>query len=115
MTAVAQEPFVVAHRAGNDLELLRCAARARSRVIEADVHLYAGRLEVRHLKTLGPFPVLWDRAITFAPADPATPFEQKNTLMAQPPTSVKSRSPVWPSFRRVTWNPNASHARSLTL
>jgi len=70
MTAVAQEPFVVAHRAGNDLELLRCAARARSRVIEADVHLYAGRLEVRHLKTLGPFPVLWDRWYVASPRPP---------------------------------------------
>lgn len=29
--------------------------------IEADVHLYRGRLEVRHLKTLGPIPLLWDR------------------------------------------------------
>ncbi len=31
------------------------------RVIEADVHLFRGRLEVRHLKTLGPVPILWDR------------------------------------------------------
>lgn len=30
-------------------------------LIEADVHLYAGRLEVRHLKTVGPLPILWDR------------------------------------------------------
>jgi glycerophosphoryl diester phosphodiesterase len=29
--------------------------------IEADVHLFRGRLEVRHLKTLGPIPILWDR------------------------------------------------------
>lgn len=29
--------------------------------IEADVHLFRGRLEVRHLKTLGPVPILWDR------------------------------------------------------
>ena len=28
---------------------------------EADVHLHRGRLEVRHLKTAGPLPVLWDR------------------------------------------------------
>jgi glycerophosphoryl diester phosphodiesterase len=31
------------------------------RLIEADVHLFRGRIEVRHLKTLGPVPVLWDR------------------------------------------------------
>jgi glycerophosphoryl diester phosphodiesterase len=54
-------PFVVAHRAGNDLRLLARAARAGVRLVEADVHLFAGRLEVRHLKTLGPVPVLWDR------------------------------------------------------
>ena len=28
---------------------------------EADVHLHRGRLEVRHSKTAGPVPVLWDR------------------------------------------------------
>ena len=38
--------------------------------MEADVRLFHGRLEVRHLKTLGPIPVLWDRwqlANPFAP------------------------------------------------
>jgi glycerophosphoryl diester phosphodiesterase len=54
-------PFIVAHRAGNDLAQIRGAAQAHARLIEADVHLYRGRLEVRHLKTLGPLPVLWDR------------------------------------------------------
>jgi glycerophosphoryl diester phosphodiesterase len=57
----ARGPFVVAHRAGNDLRALRRAESARVAVIEADLHLYAGRVEVRHLKTLGPIPVLWDR------------------------------------------------------
>jgi hypothetical protein len=33
----------------------------RPGLVEADVHLFAGRLEVRHLKTLGPVPILWDR------------------------------------------------------
>ncbi len=28
---------------------------------EADLRLHRGRVEVRHLKTLGPLPVLWDR------------------------------------------------------
>jgi glycerophosphoryl diester phosphodiesterase len=41
--------------------MLRHAEAQRARLVEADVHLYAGRLEVRHLKTLGPLPVLWDR------------------------------------------------------
>jgi hypothetical protein len=30
-------------------------------VVEADVHHHRGGLEVRHLKTLGPLPWLWDR------------------------------------------------------
>jgi hypothetical protein len=30
-------------------------------LIEADLHLYRGRVEVRHLKTAGPVPILWDR------------------------------------------------------
>jgi glycerophosphoryl diester phosphodiesterase len=51
---------VIAHRAGNDLDLLAFASRYAD-VVEADVHLYRGRLEVRHAKTLGPFPVLWER------------------------------------------------------
>jgi glycerophosphoryl diester phosphodiesterase len=54
-------PFVVAHRAGNDLRSLRRAESAKVAVVEADLHLYAGRVEVRHLRTLGPVPVLWDR------------------------------------------------------
>ncbi len=41
--------------------MLRRAETHRARLVEADVHLYAGRLEVRHLKTIGPLPVLWDR------------------------------------------------------
>ncbi len=35
--------------------------RAAGLLVEADVHLYRGRLEVRHLKTFGPLPILWDR------------------------------------------------------
>lgn len=35
--------------------------RAGADLIEADVWLHRGNLEVRHLKTLGPIPILWDR------------------------------------------------------
>jgi glycerophosphoryl diester phosphodiesterase len=52
---------VVAHRSGNSLDALRAAEALGVRTVEADVHLYRGRLEVRHLKTLGPVPLLWDR------------------------------------------------------
>jgi hypothetical protein len=61
MSAVTTAPFLVAHRAGNDLERLRTAEALGLPLIEADVHLFAGRLEVRHRKTVGPIPILWDR------------------------------------------------------
>jgi glycerophosphoryl diester phosphodiesterase len=54
--------LVLAHRAGNDLACLRAAEDAGADVIEADVHLAGGRLEVRHLKGAGPLPLLWDRS-----------------------------------------------------
>jgi len=53
--------ILVAHRAGNDLERLHEAEALGIVHVEADVRLWHGRLEVRHLKTLGPIPVLWDR------------------------------------------------------
>ena len=61
MSPSTAAPFVVAHRAGNDIERLRTAERLRVPLVEADVHLFAGRLEVRHRKTVGPIPILWDR------------------------------------------------------
>jgi glycerophosphoryl diester phosphodiesterase len=67
---MAAVPFIVAHRAGNDLALLRRAEGVRPRLVEADVHLYRGRLEVRHLKTLGPLPFLWDRWYLASPRTP---------------------------------------------
>ena len=53
--------FVVAHRAGNDLARLQRAEQLGVALVEADVRLWRGRLEVRHLKTAGPLPILWDR------------------------------------------------------
>lgn len=52
---------MVAHRSGNSTAGLRAAAGLGVETIEADVHLFRGRLEVRHLKTIGPVPILWDR------------------------------------------------------
>jgi glycerophosphoryl diester phosphodiesterase len=57
----AGEVLAIAHRAGNSLADLRRAAELGADVIEADVHSYRGRLEVRHLKTMGPLPWLWDQ------------------------------------------------------
>ena len=46
--------LAVAHRAGNNLADLRAALAAGVDLVEADVHLYRGALEVRHRKAIGP-------------------------------------------------------------
>ena len=53
--------LAVAHRAGNSLPGLVAANELGVDVIECDVHRHRGNLEVRHLKTAGPLPFLWDR------------------------------------------------------
>lgn len=53
--------LAIAHRAGNSLAGLAAANELGVDVIECDVHHHRGRLEVRHLKTAGPLPLLWDR------------------------------------------------------
>jgi glycerophosphoryl diester phosphodiesterase len=53
--------LAIAHRAGNSLAGLHAANLLGADVIECDVHAHQGRLEVRHLKTAGPLPFLWDR------------------------------------------------------
>jgi glycerophosphoryl diester phosphodiesterase len=53
--------LAIAHRAGNSLAGLATANDLGVDVIECDVHGHRGRLEVRHLKSAGPLPFLWDR------------------------------------------------------
>ncbi|MEV4702434.1 glycerophosphodiester phosphodiesterase [Actinoplanes sp. NPDC049316] len=53
--------LVVAHRAGNTVAGLRSALASGADLVEADVHLYRGALEMRHSRTLGPH-LYWDRA-----------------------------------------------------
>jgi glycerophosphoryl diester phosphodiesterase len=53
--------LAIAHRAGNSLAGLHEANLLGADVVECDVHAHRGRLEVRHLKTAGPLPFLWDR------------------------------------------------------
>ncbi len=72
-------PFFVAHRAGNDLAQLRAAEDIGLGPVEADIRLFRGRLEVRHLKTLGPIPVLWDRWLL---ANPFAPRLELDELLA---------------------------------
>jgi glycerophosphoryl diester phosphodiesterase len=52
--------LAIAHRAGNSLAGLHAANELGVDVIECDVHHHRGRLEVRHMKTAGPLPFLWD-------------------------------------------------------
>ena len=53
--------LAIAHRAANEPALLRAAVAAGADVVEADIWPYRGRLEVRHLKTMGLVPLLWDK------------------------------------------------------
>lgn len=53
--------LAIAHRAANSLTGLESAKALGADVIECDVHAHRGRLEVRHLKSAGPLPFLWDR------------------------------------------------------
>lgn len=48
----ADRPLIIAHRAGE---------RPKTSVSKADVWHDRGRHEVRHLETLGPLPLFWDR------------------------------------------------------
>lgn len=71
--------FVVAHRAGNSLARLQDAERLGVALVEADIRLWRGRLEVRHLKTVGPLPILWDK---WRLANPLAPrFELRDLLV----------------------------------
>jgi glycerophosphoryl diester phosphodiesterase len=53
-------PLAIAHRAGNDPKRLLAAESVGIDLIEVDVWLYRGRVEVRHKKTLGPY-LYWER------------------------------------------------------
>ncbi len=64
-------PVLVAHRFGNTSASAR-AAIGRADVIELDVHVFRGRVEVRHEKVLRPTARLWERWYLL-PADTRVP------------------------------------------
>ena len=105
--------FVIAHRAGNDLDRLRRAQQLGIAVIEADLHLYAGRIEVRHLKTLGPVPVLWDRWTLAAPWAPRLRLDRVLAAM-RPGTELmldlKGRDPRLPALVAAALGEHATGA-----
>jgi hypothetical protein len=76
---VVRDPLLIAHRAGNDAARVRAAEAAGADVIEADLHLWRGRLELRHLKTVGTLPLYWDR---WALAPPWRRFGTLDDLLA---------------------------------
>jgi glycerophosphoryl diester phosphodiesterase len=76
---MVDELLLIAHRAGNDPALLRAAEVAGADIVEADLHLRRGRLELRHLKTAGPLPLYWDR---WALAPPWRRFDSLDDLLA---------------------------------
>ncbi len=83
-------------------------------VVEADLHLYAGRIEVRHLKTLGPVPVLWDRWTLAAPWAPRLRLDRVLAAM-RPGTELmldlKGRDPRLPALVAAALGEHATGAR----
>jgi len=54
-------PFGSAHRAGNSRDHALAAIEAGADLLETDIWLHKGRLELRHKQTLGPIPILWEK------------------------------------------------------
>lgn len=54
------KPFSSAHRAGNSREAVLAAIEAGADLIETDIWLHRGRLELRHAKRYGCLPLLWE-------------------------------------------------------
>ena len=67
--------LVVAHRAANTAESLASLPPGVD-VVEADVHLFHGRLEVRHAKTLWPLPILWEKWYLLERGAPRPPLSE---------------------------------------
>jgi len=77
----------IAHRAGNDPDLLR-RAESVADIVEIDVHLGAGtRVEVRHAKRLWPTRRLWERWFLL-PANTVVPTLEEIVDSADPTTRM---------------------------
>ncbi|MGE3074083.1 MAG: glycerophosphodiester phosphodiesterase [Dehalococcoidia bacterium] len=81
--ATPGDPLIVAHRYGNHIETMLRACSLGADLVEADIHSDRGRLEVRHTKTMGPVPFLWDRWSLSAGWTPRLLL--KDVLQAVPP------------------------------
>ena len=78
-------PFASAHRAGNNREAALAAVAAGADLLETDIWLHHGRLELRHQQTAGPLPILWEKW-TIAPG--WKPRYQLHDLLADTPAHV---------------------------
>lgn len=61
MSDLIPKPFASAHRAGNTRQHALAAIEAGADLLETDIWLHKGRLELRHKQTLGPIPILWEK------------------------------------------------------
>ncbi len=85
---------LIAHRAGNGVDLVGPAA-ATGATIEIDLHLFRGRIEVRHAKVLWPFAKLWEK--WYFLADQTRPPELSDILAAVP-----DRTALWLDLKGFT-------------
>lgn len=106
----------IAHRSGNEPLAVKTALAAGADLIEADIHLFRGRLEVRHLKTVGPVPLFWDRWELRGPATPIASLQDllditdapllldvkgaSNALTTRLAAMVGGRADTWVCSRR---------------
>ncbi|NNE12694.1 MAG: hypothetical protein HKN41_10695 [Ilumatobacter sp.] len=76
----------IAHRAGNLPGTVAAAAEVAD-AVELDVHVFRGRLEVRHGKVLWPFARLWERW-ELLPVDSPRPSLDEIVVAAPPETHL---------------------------
>ncbi len=120
--------LAIAHRAGNDLEALREAALLGADVIEADVHLHRSRLEIRHQKSLGPLPWLWDKWELYPAGHPRLRLDElmdalpdgttvmldlKGVGRVGPSAAQALRTPAHPLLVCARWWPSVEPFRDL--
>jgi glycerophosphoryl diester phosphodiesterase len=53
--------FLVAHRGGNDIDRLQECERLGIKLVECDVRLWRGQVEVTHLRAVGRLPIHWEK------------------------------------------------------
>lgn len=61
MSSHLPRPFASGHRAGNSRQAALAAIDAGADLLETDIWLHRGRLELRHEGRLGPTPILWEK------------------------------------------------------